>query len=71
MASGNTLPGFLIMLSESNHGKIMISVTVASGTAVEKLSKEVDEVVAIPIPEIFHGVDAFYEDFDLVRVMRI
>ena len=31
-----------------------------------KIIKEVDEVVAVLIPEEFYGVDAFYENFEQV-----
>jgi predicted phosphoribosyltransferase len=41
-------------------------VPVASKSAVEKLYAEVDEVVAVMIPEKFYGVGAFYEDFEQV-----
>ena len=44
----------------------MIGVPVASKSAVAKLSKEVDEVVAVLIPDEFYGVGAFYEDFEQV-----
>jgi putative phosphoribosyl transferase len=63
IATGNTLLGTIQVLKKSNPGKIIIGVPVASESAVRKLSKEVDEVVAVFIPEEFYGVGAFYEDF--------
>lgn len=63
IATGNTLLGTVQVLKKSNPGKIIIGVPVASESAVRKLSKEVDEVVAVFIPEEFYGVGAFYEDF--------
>lgn len=39
----------------------------ASANAVHKLSKEVDEVIAVIVPEEFYGVGAFYEDFSEVN----
>ena len=66
IATGNTLMGTINVLRKSNPGKIVIGVPVASKSAVEKLSKEVDEVVAVLIPEEFYGVGAFYEDFEQV-----
>jgi predicted phosphoribosyltransferase len=45
---------------------MVIAVPVASKIAFYKLSKEVDEIVALLIPEIFHGVGEFYEDFEQV-----
>ena len=44
----------------------MIGVPVSSKSAVQILSKEVDEVVAVVIPEEFYGVGAFYENFEQV-----
>lgn len=66
IATGNTLLGTVRVLQKSNPGKIIIGVPVASQSAVRKLSKEVDEVVSVIIPEEFYGVGAFYEDFTQV-----
>lgn len=63
IATGNTLLGTVKVLRKSRPGKIVIAAPVASESAIEKLSNEVDEVVAVFIPEIFYGVGAFYEDF--------
>lgn len=63
IATGNTLMGTINILRKSNPGKIVIAVPVASESAVKKLSKEVDEVIALLIPEEFHGVGSFYLDF--------
>ena len=66
IATGNTLMGTVNLLKKSNPKKIVIAVPVASKIAFYKLSKEVDEIVALLIPEIFHGVGEFYEDFQQV-----
>ena len=66
IATGNTLLGTVHVLRKSKPGKIIIAVPVASRAAVEKLSAEVDEVVAVLVPEEFYGVGAFYEDFEQV-----
>jgi putative phosphoribosyl transferase len=66
IATGNTLLGTVNVLQKSKPAKIVIGVPVASRSAVQKLAKEVDEVVAVLIPEEFYGVGAFYEDFDQV-----
>jgi len=66
IATGNTLLGTVNVLRKSNPGKIVIGVPVASESAVQKLEKEVDEVVAVLVPEDFYGVGAFYEDFEQV-----
>lgn len=66
IATGNTLLGTVNVLRKSKPGKIVIAAPVASESAVNKLSTEVDEVIAVLIPEIFYGVGAFYEDFGQV-----
>jgi putative phosphoribosyl transferase len=63
IATGNTLLGTVNVLRKSKPGKIVIAVPVASKNAVEKLSTEVDEIVAVMSPEEFYGVGAFYENF--------
>ena len=66
IATGNTLLGTVRVLQKSRPRKIIIGVPVASRDAVQKLSKEVDELVSLIIPEEFYGVGAFYEDFSQV-----
>jgi predicted phosphoribosyltransferase len=66
IATGNTLLATIHLLKKSKPGKIIIAVPVASSQAVEKLAKEVDEVIAVLVPEVFYGVGAFYEDFEQV-----
>lgn len=66
IATGNTLLGTVRVLQKSKPGKIVIAVPVASESGVQKLSKEVDEVVSLIIPKEFYGVGAFYEDFTQV-----
>ncbi len=66
IATGNTLLGTVHVLKRSNPGKIVIAVPVASQQAVEKLSREVDEVVTILSPEEFYGVGSFYDNFSQV-----
>jgi predicted phosphoribosyltransferase len=66
IATGNTLLGTVNVLRKSKPGKIVIAAPVASENAINKLSTEVDEVIAVLVPEIFYGVGAFYEDFEQV-----
>jgi len=66
IATGNTLLATVNVLRKSKPAKIVIAVPVASARALTKLSMEVDEVVAVYVPEDFHGVGAFYDDFDQV-----
>ncbi|MBX9781714.1 MAG: phosphoribosyltransferase [Chitinophagaceae bacterium] len=66
IATGNTLLGTVNVLRKSKPAKIIIAVPVASQNAVKKLATEVDEVIAVLVPENFYGVGAFYEDFTQV-----
>ena len=66
IATGNTLLATITLIKKSFPKKMVIAVPVASKIAFYKLSKEVDEIVALLIPEIFHGVGEFYEDFEQV-----
>lgn len=66
IATGNTLLGTISMLRKSKPAKIVIAAPVASASAVEKLTPEVDEVVALYVPWEFYGVGAFYDYFEQV-----
>lgn len=71
IATGNTMLGTIRLLRKKNPGKIVIAVPVASENAVNKLSKEADDVVAVYIPHSFSGVGAFYEDFEQVSDIEV
>jgi putative phosphoribosyl transferase len=66
IATGNTLLGTINIIRKSKPGRIVIAVPVASSNAIEKIAPEVDEVVAVLVPEEFYGVGAFYDDFEQV-----
>lgn len=67
IATGNTLLAAIRLLRKSKPDKIIVAVPVASNSAVEKISKEADEVITIIVPYDFHGVGQFYESFDTVN----
>jgi len=66
IATGITLIGTIRILRKSNPARIIVAVPVASRSAVEKLSLEVDELIVLRIPKTFPGVGAFYKDFTQV-----
>jgi predicted phosphoribosyltransferase len=66
IATGNTLLGTINMLKKNKPRKIVIAVPVASVKAIQKLGKEVDEIISVIVPKHFFGVGAFYEDFEQV-----
>lgn len=63
VATGNTLLAIINVLRKRKPARIIIGVPVASRTAVLQLSAVADEVITVLIPDEFHGVGAFYEDF--------
>lgn len=67
IATGNTLLAAIRLLRKSKPDKIIVAVPVASNSAVEKISKEADEVITIIVPYDFHGVGQFYESFETVN----
>jgi predicted phosphoribosyltransferase len=67
VATGNTLLGTIRVLRKSHPAKIILAVPVASRTAIQKLSPEVEEVVSLIVPDHFAGVSAFYENFEQVN----
>jgi len=66
IATGNTLLVTVRMLKQKQPGKIVVAVPVASQSAIQKLNKEVDEVISVASPEVFYGVGSFYENFEQV-----
>jgi len=71
IATGNTLLATVNVLRKSEPAKIVIGVPVASKSAIQKLSKEVDEVIAVMIPHEFYGVGAFYQNFTQVSDEKV
>lgn len=66
IATGNTLLATINILKKSKPSKIIVAVPVASKSAVQLLSNEVDELLTLLIPETFYGVGGFYDDFSQV-----
>jgi predicted phosphoribosyltransferase len=66
VATGNTLLATIKILKKSGPARIVIAAPVMSLSAYNRLQTEADEVVALLVPEIFHGVGLFYNDFTQV-----
>ena len=66
IATGNTILSTIHVLRKSKPGKIIVAAPVAAKDAVDKLSKEADDVVTVIVPEYFYGVGAYYRDFSQV-----
>jgi predicted phosphoribosyltransferase len=63
IATGNTLLATVKILKKSSPAKLIVAVPVMSRSAMRLLTPEVDELIAVLVPEMFRGVGAFYEDF--------
>ncbi|MCU7549092.1 phosphoribosyltransferase family protein [Chitinophagaceae bacterium LB-8] len=63
IATGNTMLTSVKILRKQEPEAIIIAAPVASWSAVEKLSQEVDKLVLLDVPEEFIGVGRFYSDF--------
>ena len=63
VATGNTLLATIRILKKSGPARIVIAAPVMSLSAYNRLKTEADEVVSLLVPEIFHGVGLFYNDF--------
>jgi putative phosphoribosyl transferase len=66
IATGNTILGTIQLMLKSEPAKIVVATPVASQSAVDKLSKYVDEMIVLIIPHQFMGVGAYYHDFTQV-----
>jgi len=66
IATGLTTLSAINYLKRHQASKIILAVPVASTEAVDKLSKEVWEMVVLHTPEYFQAVGQFYHDFEEV-----
>ena len=63
LATGSTMRAAVAALQQKNPAKIIVAVPVASADACEVLSREATEVYCAFVPEPFHAVGLWYEDF--------
>lgn len=71
IATGNTFLATIEIIKKCHPKKIIIAVPVASDSAAEKLSTQVDEFISLYIPSYFSGVGAFYESFEQVQDQEV
>lgn len=74
VATGATVRAALKALRHRHPRKIVLAVPVAPADTLEKLRRDVDDVVCLATPEPFHAVGQFYADFRQVddqEVMRL
>ena len=63
IATGNTMLATVHLLRKQQPARIVIAVPVIAKSAMQKLLPEVDELIALLVPETFESVSAFYRDF--------
>lgn len=63
IATGLTMRAAVKSVKIKNPDKIIVAVPVAARDSLEKIKKEVDEVICLDAPEFFGAVGAFYEVF--------
>jgi putative phosphoribosyl transferase len=66
IATGFTILAAIKSIKTQGANKVIVAVPVAPTDTVEKLSKEVDEVVCLEIPEEFYAVGMHYKNFSEV-----
>jgi putative phosphoribosyl transferase len=63
LATGASMHSAVEGLRKQSPGAIIVAVPVAARQTIEKLRSEVDDLVCAEVPESFHGVGQWYEDF--------
>lgn len=74
IATGNTILSSIKMLRKKKPKKIVVAVPVAPAEALQKLKKEVDDLICVLTPHPFVGVGLHYVDFSQVddeEVMKL
>jgi putative phosphoribosyl transferase len=66
LATGATMRVAALVVRARSAQRVVVAVPVAPRSTCETLRAEVDEIVCLLTPEPFHGVGAWYEDFDQV-----
>jgi len=66
IATGSSLRAGVRALRQMEPAAIVIAAPVAPQTTVNRLRREVDDVVCAEIPDRFYGVGQFYDDFSQV-----
>lgn len=63
MATGSTALAAAQVARQLGAGRVILAVPVASDDAVRELRRQVEEVVAVEVPERFRSVGEWYDDF--------
>lgn len=74
VATGATMRAAIRGLRRKGPEKIVLAVPVAPASTVKRLAEEVDDLVCLHAPELFHAISLYYRDFAQVSdetVMRL
>lgn len=63
LATGSTMKVAVHVVREANPAKLIVAVPVAPIEACEKLKAEADEIICLSMPDPFHAVGMWYENF--------
>ena len=63
IATGSTIRAAIRALRAQHPARLIVAVPVAAASTCRELRPDVDDLVALMTPEIFHGVGEWYEDF--------
>ncbi|HYF84781.1 MAG TPA: phosphoribosyltransferase family protein [Clostridia bacterium] len=66
IATGFTILAAIKSIKKQGANKVIVAVPVAPRDTVEKLSREVDEVICLEVPEEFYAVGMHYKNFSEV-----
>ncbi|MFO1462306.1 MAG: phosphoribosyltransferase [bacterium] len=63
IATGSTMISALQALRAKGPAKLVVATGVAPRDTIRRIEQEADQVVCLGVPEFFHAVGQFYEDF--------
>lgn len=66
LATGVTTKAAIMSIKQNSPKKIILAVPVSSSDAINKLLKEVDEIVCLKTPDDFYAVSAYYDNFEQI-----
>lgn len=71
IATGSSMRAGIAALRRMEPARIIVAVPVAPGSALERLSREADEMVCLETPEFFYAIGQFYVDFSPVTDQEV
>jgi putative phosphoribosyl transferase len=71
LATGLTMQAAIHQIRQRGPKKIVVAVPVAASETIEKLRREIDEIVVLYIPDWLLAIGCFYRDFDQVSDQQV